>query len=107
MHRTTTIAAATGAAVALVLGGAVGLVRSHMEVAEGVHVLGALASEADAQVAPPTLAGGISTLQAHLAQQPDDERSWASLGVAYVEQARVTLNPTYYPKAQQALDRAV
>ncbi len=35
-----------------------------------------------------------------------DFRGWATLGLAYVEQARVTANPSYYPKADQALVRA-
>jgi tetratricopeptide (TPR) repeat protein len=107
MRRTTTAAAATGAAAVLFLTGAAGLISSHSAPTPHGHVLAAAADAADAQVAPPTLAGGIATLQAHLSVQPDDVRGWASLGVAYVEQARVTLNPTYYPKAQTALQRAL
>ena len=38
---------------------------------------------------------------------PDDEGSWANLGLAYVEQARVTGNPTFYVQAEKAIDRSL
>ena len=47
-----------------------------------------------------------ANLQAKLRVHPGDAQGWASLGFAYVEQARITADPTYYPKAQQALARA-
>lgn len=107
MRRTTTAAVVTGTAFALVLGGAFGLARTHVEAAERGHVLSAAEDAADAAPAPASLAAGISTLQEHLAVQPADARAWAGLAVAYVEQARLTLNPTYYPKAQAALAKAL
>jgi tetratricopeptide (TPR) repeat protein len=48
----------------------------------------------------------VAALQRHLRVQPRDQRGWATLGIAYVEQARVTGDATYYPKAQEVLDRA-
>jgi tetratricopeptide (TPR) repeat protein len=48
----------------------------------------------------------VTTLQAKLRAHPKDAQGWATLGFAYVEQARITADPTYYPKAQQALARA-
>jgi tetratricopeptide (TPR) repeat protein len=112
MLRSTAGATAIAAAAALVLVGTAGIVRGHDAGSGGAdtgryRVLAADAAAADGQVGKPTLAGTIETLQTHLGVQPNDERSWAGLGVAYVEQARVTLNPTYYPKAQTALDRAL
>ena len=103
----TAVAAATGVAFALAIGGAVGLIHDVVSGSDRSKVLSALADAADASVAPASLAGGLATLQAHLAQQPGDERGWAALGVAYVEQARVTLNPSYYPKAADALAKAI
>jgi tetratricopeptide (TPR) repeat protein len=47
------------------------------------------------------------TLQDHLRQRPDDSRSWAALGLAYVEQARVSGDASYYPKAEGALQRSL
>jgi tetratricopeptide (TPR) repeat protein len=49
----------------------------------------------------------IAGLQSHLRTQPKDARSWATLGVAYVEQARLTGDPTYYPKAEGVLRRSM
>ncbi|GAB3407894.1 tetratricopeptide repeat protein [Flindersiella endophytica] len=50
-----------------------------------------------------TLAAGIASLQAHLRNQPKDSSGWATLGLAYVEQARLTGDANYYPKAESAL----
>ncbi len=104
MRRTITRTATVAVAASLVLVGSVGLVKSRIATADSQLEASAAV---DSQVAAPTLAGTIESLQTHLSRQPADERSWAGLGVAYVEQARVTLNPTYYPKAQSALDRAL
>ncbi|MFE9765709.1 tetratricopeptide repeat protein [Streptomyces sp. NPDC005808] len=51
----------------------------------------------------PDLAALIGDREAHLRAHPGDDRSWAVLGAAYVEQARRTATPAYYPKAEQAL----
>ncbi len=48
----------------------------------------------------------IPTLQARLRTTPKDHRSWSTLALAYVEQARVTADPTYYAKADAALAQA-
>ena len=49
----------------------------------------------------------IAGLQQHLTSAPDDAVSFASLGLAYVQQARVTSDPSFYPKAQGALRRSL
>lgn len=48
----------------------------------------------------------IRVLQTRVRRLPADWQAWASLGVAYVQQARITADPTYYPKAQGALERS-
>ncbi|GAA3793119.1 tetratricopeptide repeat protein [Streptomyces phyllanthi] len=58
------------------------------------------------------LAGGhldanIEALQAHLREQPRDHNSWATLGLAYVEQARTKGDPSRYPQAEKALRRSL
>jgi tetratricopeptide (TPR) repeat protein len=53
------------------------------------------------------LAHTIAGLQQRLNQVPDDWRAFASLGLAYVQQARVTADPSYYPKAQGVLRRSL
>jgi tetratricopeptide (TPR) repeat protein len=49
----------------------------------------------------------ITQLQEHLTVVPKDYPAWASLGLAYVQQAKITVNSDYYPKAQGALDRSL
>lgn len=48
----------------------------------------------------------IETLQQRLRALPKDSAAWASLGLAYVEQAKATVNPEYYPKAEGALKKS-
>lgn len=67
----------------------------------------------DAVSSPPPRAGtggtadqlsdSIARLQQALKDSPQNYRSWAELGLAYVEQARVTADPSYYVKADGAL----
>jgi len=45
----------------------------------------------------------IQSLQSRLRAVPSDWRSYARLGEAYVQQARVAADPTYYPKAEGVL----
>ncbi|MEU8586363.1 tetratricopeptide repeat protein [Streptomyces sp. NPDC048664] len=63
-------------------------------------------------ISPELLAGNdldasIRALQAHLRAQPRDHGGWATLGLAYVEQARTKGDPSRYPQAQRALDQAL
>ena len=66
-----------------------------------------------ASAAEPRLpAGGtlddlITRLQTRLTNVPDDHVSWATLGLAYVQQARVTVDPTLYAKADGALAESI
>jgi tetratricopeptide (TPR) repeat protein len=53
------------------------------------------------------LAASIARAQQHLRAVPGDYDSWAALGSAYIERARVTADPTYYPKAEGALRRSL
>lgn len=46
------------------------------------------------------------TLQERLKRLPGDYRSWAELASQYVDQARITGDPSYYAKAEGALDTA-
>ncbi|WP_406836633.1 tetratricopeptide repeat protein [Streptomyces sp. AHU1] len=63
-------------------------------------------------VSPQLLASGdldasIRSLQTHLRTQPKDFGGWATLGLAYVEQARTKGDPSRYPQAQEALGRSL
>ncbi|MDX2595608.1 MULTISPECIES: tetratricopeptide repeat protein [Streptomyces] len=53
------------------------------------------------------LDAGIAALQNHLRSQPKDAGSWATLGLAYVEQARTKGDPARYPQAEKALQRSL
>lgn len=52
------------------------------------------------------LEASIVALQDTLRRVPGDHASWANLAVAYVEQARVSGNATYYDKADEAAARS-
>ncbi|MDQ0990037.1 lipopolysaccharide assembly protein LapB [Streptomyces sp. V3I7] len=70
-----------------------------------------VAAASDA-VPPGLTAGGdlesaIAALQAHLRGQPRDSGAWATLGLAYVEQARAKGDPARYPQAEKALARSL
>src|SRR5881397_2707352 len=54
-----------------------------------------------------TLAQAIASLQERLRTAPGDWRSFADLGLAYVQQARVTADPSFYPKAEGVLERSL
>ncbi|MEU6552422.1 tetratricopeptide repeat protein [Streptomyces sp. NPDC046915] len=67
---------------------------------------------ASSAVSPGLLASGdldstIASLQAHLRTQPKDYGSWATLGLAYDEQARTKGDPSRYPQAEKALKRSL
>ncbi|MEV1083324.1 tetratricopeptide repeat protein [Streptomyces sp. NPDC050211] len=73
---------------------------------------GQAVASAPAAISPALLAGGdldasITSLQAHLRAQPKDFGGWATLGLAYVEQARTKGDPSRYPQAERALKRSL
>jgi tetratricopeptide (TPR) repeat protein len=49
----------------------------------------------------------VASLQSTLELKPDDEHSWALLGLAYQQRARETGDPSYYTKSDGALHRAL
>jgi tetratricopeptide (TPR) repeat protein len=49
----------------------------------------------------------LAAAQERLADVPGDWRTWAELGTVYVEQARITADPSYYAQAEGALDRSM
>jgi tetratricopeptide (TPR) repeat protein len=53
------------------------------------------------------VAAYVSSLQDRLRRLPRDDASWAALGLGYVEQARVTGNPTFYTQAERAIARSL
>ena len=53
------------------------------------------------------LTGTISGLQRRLKTTPDDYVGWATLGIDYIQQAKDTVDPAYYPKAAGVLQRSL
>ena len=101
--------AAAAMAVALVAAGAISLQRTPHEASAGhgsPDVVSGSAPLAPA-VAAGSLEGTIASLQERLRILPEDWRSYASLGLAYVAQARTTGDPSWYPKAEGALVRSL
>jgi tetratricopeptide (TPR) repeat protein len=49
----------------------------------------------------------IAGLQQHLRTRPDDAGGWATLGIDYVQRAKDTVDPAYYPKAEGVLQRSL
>lgn len=49
----------------------------------------------------------IESAQLRLREVPGDWTTWASLGISLVERARITADPTYYPRAEAALDESL
>ncbi|WP_251072179.1 tetratricopeptide repeat protein [Streptomyces sp. ISL-43] len=60
-----------------------------------------------APVAAVDLSALIADREKWVGEHGDDEASWAVLGSAYVEQARRTADPGWYPKAEKALKRSL
>ena len=62
-------------------------------------------------LAPPrggdVLTADIGKQQAAVARVPRNDVAWAFLALDYTQQAKVTVNPAYYPKAQGALARSL
>ena len=107
-HRLGRIGIAVALAVGLFLAGAVAVTRGGAD----PDTSGAALSAPDAATlltpgAADSLEGAITSLQARLRAFPDDWKSFASLGLAYVQEARVTADPSYYPKAEGVLQRSL
>lgn len=107
MKRVNRIGGALVLAIALFAVGGIGLLRSNDD---GARAQTPSAATTDALLAPAI--GGsldeiIENLQSRLRVLPTDWQSFASLGLAYVQQARVTADPSYYPKAEGVLQRSL
>ncbi len=110
MHRIGRIGAVGAVAAALFLAGGIGVVRASRS-DDGAQAV-AVAQTRSHLAGDPSVGGGdlgdaIAGLQQRLTDVPDDWRGFASLGLAYVQQARVTADPSYYPKAQGVLRRSL
>lgn len=104
--RRSTAAATLACGVALLAGSL--LVGPNLDLGNGATpppASSSVSTPVDASADP--LTRSITDLQARLDARPQDSVAWASLGAAYVEQARVTADPSFYPKAEGALERSL
>ena len=106
--RLTTIATAAGLAVVVFVVGALGPGGSRD--AKSSRAL-SVSSPADAFLGPATASGSldasIASLESKVEAQPDDWKASAALGIAYVQRARITSDPSTYPLAQVVLSRSL
>jgi tetratricopeptide (TPR) repeat protein len=71
---------------------------------------GTTAGDADHALSPSNngdQSAAIAGLQKSLRDNPDNDAAWATLGLDYVDQARVTVDPSYDTKAEGALKRSL
>ena len=102
------IVTAAGVAVLAVLGGVFGVRQGR--VAPTVDNAAGMSARSAAPVngmGRGSIDQTITQLQGHLTQVPKDYPAWASLGLAYVQQAKITVNSDYYPKGQGALETSL
>jgi tetratricopeptide (TPR) repeat protein len=101
------------ALTALVLVAAVGIfarVSSSSKGSGQASSTGTTAGDADRALNPSTngdQSAAIVGLQKTLKDTPDNDQAWATLGLDYVDQARVTVDPSYDTKAQGALEKSL
>jgi tetratricopeptide (TPR) repeat protein len=110
MKRSLSVAVAVaGVSAALVVAGLFGLSRSSDHLAGSPAVLADVGARAGDPKIPASgaLDALITSLQTRLASVPKDHVSWATLALAYVQQAKVTVDPTLYPRADEALARSL
>jgi tetratricopeptide (TPR) repeat protein len=106
--RTKLIAFGLALGVVLFVVGALGLVRSDSSGPRaGPLPPAALPAAVNGRASGASLEDLISDLQVRLAGTPNDPAAWATLGLAYVQQARITVDPSYYPRADGALERSL
>jgi len=105
MKRRTTIVCGITLGAVLFTAGAFGVARSveRSTAIAAVSLTAPAAANGIAHVSGAPLDQTISSLQSHLQQVPGDHVAWATLGLAYVQQAKVTVNSDYYPKADGVL----
>jgi tetratricopeptide (TPR) repeat protein len=105
MRQAARLGAATAMAVALFVLAGLGLFRATS--AEEARRIGAGGADAFAGPANGSLEAAIASLQARVRAEPTDWRALATLGLAYVQQARVTADPSFYPKADGVLGESL
>src|SRR5438034_3204728 len=101
MNRPGRVVTALTLAGALFALGAIGVLRHPVD--DGRATTATTADPAALAVAPGTAERAIAQLQQRLRDVPGDWNAANGLGLAYVQEARITADPSYYPKAEAVL----
>lgn len=106
-RRTKLLLAGLGLGAILAAAGAFGIASDRRAVDISLPATGPVVVAADvARASNPSgqsLDELITGLQTRLESTPGDDVGWATLGIAYVQQAKATVNPDFYPRADGAL----
>jgi tetratricopeptide (TPR) repeat protein len=107
MRRTRILVAATTAVTAAAVALLGGVLRETGPVAVGAAGPAPVSSErALSGFALGDTAAAVARLQQAVSETPEDQSSLALLGLAYLQRARETADPSYYGRADAALHRA-
>jgi tetratricopeptide (TPR) repeat protein len=111
MTRTRRLIVALALAIAILIAGAVGVtqLRGGDDITTEADAVVVAPGQVASVVGPPaaTLDGLVEQLQVRLESVPEDHVAWSTLGIAYVQQARVVADPSLYSRAQGALDQSL
>lgn len=107
MRRTARAGAAAGLALTLLGLGGLGLFTN-----ERTQAPPAVASRNSSALLGPSVGGRaldriVASLQERLRENDDDWRSYADLGLAYLQKGRLTADPTWYTKAEGVFTRSL
>ena len=105
--RAVRVASATSIALVLFVAGALGPLRSDPSSGSQPRVQPGAGSLLAPAAAAGDLDDTIGALQEWLRSEPDDARGLSTLGLAYIQKARISTNPSFYPKAQVVLRRSI
>lgn len=104
MKRLVALLMAAGLAAVIFLAGALLPTRASQSPAPPAPAPSPLPSAASGM---EKLQATITSLQARLQGDPQDADALSSLGLAYLQEARLTVNPSYYTKADEVLTKSV
>ncbi|TML16127.1 MAG: tetratricopeptide repeat protein [Actinobacteria bacterium] len=110
MRKRTIVVAIATLTAAAVSGGIFGVRRTGDAIAShpsGDSAVSAATATGLARASGASIEQTIANLQDHLTKVPNDYPAWATLGLAYVQQAKITVNSDYYPKAQGSFEKSL
>ncbi len=107
MNRRSLLLTGLGLGGLLLVAGAFGVAQSRGQATTPIPIAAPGAASGLARISGATLDQTITGLQDHLKVVPKDYVSWSTLGLAYVQQAKVTVNSDFYPRAEGALKKSL